>query len=70
MDFKYGPKDRFYRIVLVRGNPTLFELGVKLLTALGAAFEHFLITTKDKSSYVMAHFMEMPMNGYKYLNRY
>ncbi len=70
MDFKYGPKNRFYRIVLVKGNPDLFELGICLGLAVGATYEHcFLITTKE-SSYVMAPFMEDPLDGYKYLRKY
>ncbi len=70
LDFIRGPKDRFYRTVLIKGNPDLFELGICLGLALGATYEHcFLITTKD-SSYVMAPFMEEPDDGYKYLRRY
>jgi hypothetical protein len=72
MDYIYGPKDRFYRTILVKGNPSLFQLGVMLGTVVGAEFEHcFLITCKDEDiSYVMAPFMEDPLDGYKYINNY
>lgn len=72
LDFKYGPKNRFYRVVLIKGNPDLFKLSVELGTAVGAAFEHcFLITCKRrKVHYVMAPFMEEPLDGYKYLRNY
>ncbi len=67
-----GPKDRFYRVVLVKGNPDLFELGTYLGLAVGAEFEHcFLISeVNSKSTYVMSPFMEEPMDGYKYLRNY
>lgn len=72
IDFKYGPKDRFYRVILVKGNPNLFKLGIAIGTILGAVFEHcFLITVrKDSISYVMSPFMEEPLNGYKYLGNH
>ena len=72
LDFKYGPKNRFYRVVLIKGNPDLFKLCVELGTAVGAAFEHcFLITCKRREvHYVMAPFMEEPLDGYKYLRNY
>lgn len=74
-DYKYGPKNRFYRVVLVKGNPNLFKLGVALLTSVGATFEHcFLFRVEDESDYdtcyVMANFMEDPIPGYKYLGNY
>ena len=28
LDFNYEPKGRFYRVVLVKGNPDLFERGI------------------------------------------
>ena len=71
LDFKYGPKDRFYRVVLIKGNPDLFKLCVMFGTALGATFEHaFLITSTLKNWYVEAGFMEEPLDGYKYLGNY
>ncbi len=72
MDFDYGPKGRFYRVVLIKGNPDLFELGIYLGMAVGAAFEHcFLIVSPKKDDYyVMSPFMEEPMDGYKYLRNY
>lgn len=72
LDFKYGPKDRFYRIVLVKGNPDLFKLGIALGTSVEATFEHaFLFSSNDDSiSYVMASFMEDPGEGYKYIGHY
>ena len=72
IDFKNGPKDRFYRVILVKGNPNLFKLGIAIGTILGAFFEHcFLITVrKDSICYVMSPFMEEPLNGYKYLGNH
>ena len=71
LDFKYGPKNRLYRTLLVKGNPNLFELGVILGTSLGATFEHcFLFRCHTHCIYVMAPFMEDPMDGYKYLGNY
>ncbi len=72
LDFEYGPKDRFYRIVLIKGDPDLFELGVCLGEILGAEFEHdFLFSTlKHESEYVTASAMEEPFEGYKYIRRY
>jgi len=71
LDFKYGPKGRFYRVILVKDNPSLFKLGVAFGTVLGATFEHcFLFRCKDYVEYVMACFMEMPLRGYKYLGFY
>ncbi|MCQ2754983.1 MAG: hypothetical protein MJ231_08080 [bacterium] len=72
LDFKYGPKNRFYRVVLIKGNPDLFKLSVELGTAVGAMFGHcFLITCKRRGiHYVMAPFMEEPRDGYKYLRNY
>lgn len=70
LDFKYGPKNRFYRVVLIKGNPDLFKLGVALLTSLEATFEHCFLITHKGVSYVMAPFMEDPLDGYKYLGKY
>lgn len=72
MDFYESPtKNRFYRVVLVKGDPDLFKLSVLLLTSVKAEFEHcFLIHAGEDISYVMASFMEDPMYGYKYLRRY
>ncbi|MCI5670595.1 MAG: hypothetical protein SOR23_06720 [Candidatus Enterosoma sp.] len=72
MDFYAQPtKNRFYRVVLVKGDPDLFKLSVMLLTAVKSEFEHcFLLHENPKSSYVMAPFMEEPMYGYKYLGYY
>lgn len=72
IDFKNGPKDRFYRVILVKGNPNLFKLGIAIGTILGALFEHcFLITVrKDSICYVMSPFMEEPLDGYKYLGNH
>lgn len=71
LDFIEGPKDRFYRTVLVKGNPDLYELGIYLGLDLSAEFEHcFLITMPDKVSYVMASFMKEPHDGYKHLRNY
>lgn len=71
LNFKYGPMDRFYRSVLIKGNPNLLELGTYFATLVGTAIEHcFLITCGKKVSYVMAPFMEDPDDNYKYLLNY
>lgn len=70
LDFKHGPKNRFYRIILVKGDPDLFELGTCLGLALGATFEHCFLIRAEKSSYVFASFFEYPCDGYKYLRNY
>lgn len=72
MDFYDQPsKNRFYRVVLVKGNPDLFKLSIMLLTAVKSQFEHcFLIQENSDSCYVMAPFMDEPMYGYKYLGNY
>ena len=71
-DFKYGPKGRFYRVILVKEDINLYNLGVGLGLALGAEFEHcFLITEGNiNKEYVMAAFMVDPMPSYKYLANY
>ena len=72
VDFKYGPKGRFYRVILVKEDINLYNLGVGLGLALGAEFEHcFLITEGNiNKEYVMAAFMVDPMPSYKYLANY
>ena len=72
LDFKYGPKNRFYRVVLIKGNPDLFKLSIMFGTVLGATFEHcFLITYNNrKTQYVMAPFMENPLPGYNYIRKF
>lgn len=66
MDFKYAEKGRFYRVLLIKGNPDLLKLGVALGDAVSVAFEHcFLITCNKRATcYVMAPFMEEPLPGY------
>ena len=69
MEFK-GYEDRFYRVVAIKGNPDLFKLCVYLLTAVGSTFEHCFLINLSDASFVMAHFMEQPMHGYKHLMNY
>ena len=69
MEFK-GYEDRFYRVVAIKGNPDLFKLCVYLLTAVGSTFEHCFLINLSDTSFVMAHFMEEPMHGYKHLMNY
>lgn len=64
LDFKHGSEDRFYRTVLVKRHPDLFELGICLGLMLGATYEHCILITAKDSSYVMA-----PSDGYKCLIR-
>lgn len=48
LDFKYAEKGRFYRVVLVKGNPTLDILGEMFVNALGGELEQcFLYHSKD-----------------------
>lgn len=72
LDFKYGPKERFYRTVLVKNDINLFDLCIGFCLILRAEFEHcFLITERNNNKeYVMAPFMESPLPGYKYLGNY
>lgn len=71
LDFKHGPRNRFYRTILVKGDPDLFKVCVSFATLLGATFEHcFLIRCKDRIQYVMAAFMQEPIRGYRYLRKY
>ena len=72
LDFKYGPKNRFYRVILVKGDPDLFKLSCAFCTILGATFEHcFLISCeKEDVNYVMASFLEDSIGNYKYLGRH
>lgn len=72
VDFKYGPKGRFYRVILVKDGINLYNLSIGLGLAVAATFEHcFLITERNlKKEYVMAAFMSDPMPGYKYLANY
>lgn len=71
LEYNYGPKNRFYRIVLIKDNPDLFKLGVALGTVLGATFSHcFLFRVKNNISYVMALFMETQYEQYRYLGNY
>ena len=46
-----GYKSRFYRVVLVREDVSVYELGVVLGTALGAEFEHMFMFRSDKASF-------------------
>ena len=46
-----GYEDRFYRVVSVRGDISLYELGVVLGTALGAEFEHMFLFKAGKKSF-------------------
>lgn len=72
LDFNYEPKGRFYRVVLVKGNPDLFERGIQLGMAVGASFEHgfLIVSTKRDDCYVIAPFMEDSRVEYKYLRNY
>lgn len=44
-------KSRFYRVVLVRADVSLYELGVVLGTALGVEFEHMFMFRSGKNIY-------------------
>ena len=69
LDFKYAEKGRFYRVLLIQGNPDLLKLGIAFGEALLCEFEHcFLITcSSGKKSYVMAPFLEDPFEGQCYI---
>ena len=72
LDFEYGPKGRFYRVVLVNSDIDLFKLGIAFGVALGATFEHtFMFTAnRKKDNYVDASIMENPIYGDKYLGNH
>lgn len=50
LEFKYGPKGKFYRVVLVRKGLTLRTLGCYLVEALGGELEHMFLY-KDKNNH-------------------
>ncbi len=73
IDLEDGPKNRFYRVVLVKGDPDLFELGTYFGLALGATFEHCFLfeNLKRDKSYVMGSFLEDRIfDGDVYLRKY
>ncbi len=50
LEFKYGPKGRFYRVVLVKKGLNLRTLGCYLVEALGGELEHMFLY-KDKNNH-------------------
>lgn len=64
LEFNHKEKDRFYRVLLVKKDLNLVNLGVGIVTAFNGTLEHnFLFTTKTRS-YVPRVFMEEgPMNN-------
>lgn len=70
MDFDYPEKDRFYRIVLVKGDPDLLRLGVMLGEALGAQFTHDFHFRANFKNYQEAWAMENAFEGDCYLGRH
>ena len=65
IDFKYGPKERFYRVILVKEDINLFNLGVGLGLALGAEFEHCIIYLGCSSGIIFSkklYFLFMSFN--------
>ncbi len=65
MDFKYAEKGRFYRVVLIKGNPDLLKLGIALGSSAGCEFEHYFIFAieKKKICYVPAAMMDDDFGG-------
>lgn len=72
LDFKHGPKDGLYRVILVKGNPDLFKLSCAFCTIFEATFEHcFLISNnKEDVEYVMAPFLEDGLRNWRYLGKH
>lgn len=71
MDFR-DCKERFYRVLLVREDVNLVELGCIMCTAVKAQFEHLFLFHKKKTDYVPEAFLDdwqldewLPMNRYK-----
>lgn len=59
VDFKYGPRGRFYRVFLVREGINLFNFCIGLGIMLGCEFEHcFFIRDSKEREYIMAPFFE------------
>lgn len=60
VDYKYAPKGRLYRLLLIKGNPDLERLAIIIGTSLGAEFEHpFWIVAKDKTEYALDSAVDM-----------
>ena len=65
INYKFGPKGRFDRVLLVKDEPNLLKLGVAFCTILNARFGHCFLFENEETSdrYVMASFMEDPTSG-------
>ena len=56
LDYKFAEKGRFYRVVLVKEDMNLIELGCALVGAVGGTMEHLFIFDKKGVSYVPKSF--------------
>lgn len=54
---------RLYRVLLVRSDLKLEELGCVLACAIGATLEHVFVFTKKDKEYVPISFMDDPLDG-------
>jgi hypothetical protein len=72
INYKFGPKGRFDRVLLVKDEPNLLKLGVAFCTILNARFGHCFLFENDETSdkYVMASFMEDPASGLDHYIKY
>ena len=58
MDYKFAEEGRFYRVVLVREDMNLVELGCALVSAVGGTMLHLFTLDKKDVSYVPRSFNE------------
>ncbi len=63
-------KDRFYRVLLVRNDISLMELGFVLGTAFHASFEHLFLFESNDICYVPKEFMTFPSTSYRGMDAY
>lgn len=55
--------DRFYRVMYVDENQSLFRIGVEILIALQSEFEHMFLWMDRDRMYVDSSWLEEPFNG-------
>ena len=70
LDFKYGPKDRFYRVVLVKDNPDLLKLSLMFLEILGSELEHLFLIKSGDVEYAPAAFLDDGFSNTEYILNY
>lgn len=58
LDFKYAEKNRFFRVVLINGNPKLDKLGLLFVHALGGEMVHEFLYHANNTRYVPQAWLE------------